>query len=180
MNDFGDKKIIAAVRTEDEFSLALKSSASCIFLLCSNIMTVEGCITRAKSAGKKLFIHLDMSEGIGRDNAGVAYLAKLGVDGIISTRTGIIRAAREHGIPTVQRIFSIDSQATKTSANAAGNYHPSYIEIMPGVIPKVIRHFCKCTDIPIIAGGLIETADEVSAAIESGAVAVSTANKDLW
>ncbi|MBE6767015.1 MAG: glycerol-3-phosphate responsive antiterminator, partial [Ruminococcaceae bacterium] len=90
------------------------------------------------------------------------------------------RAAREHGIPTVQRIFSIDSQATKTSANAAGNYHPSYIEIMPGVIPKVIRHFCGCTDIPIIAGGLIETADEVSAAIESGAVAVSTANKDLW
>ena len=180
MNDFGEKKVIAAVRTEEEFCLALDSSARCIFLLCSNIMTVESWINRAKAAGKRLFIHLDMSDGIGRDSAGVAYLAKLGVDGIISTRTGIIRAAREHGIPTVQRIFSIDSQATQTSANAAGNFHPSYIEIMPGVIPKVIRRFCSCTDIPIIAGGLIETAEEVKAALDNGAVAVSTANKTLW
>ncbi len=180
MNDFGDKKIIAAVRTEEEFSLALDSSAQCIFLLCSNIMTVEDWINRAKQKNKRLFIHLDMSEGIGRDSAGVAFLAKLGVDGIISTRTGIIRAAREHGIPTVQRIFSIDSQATQTSANAAGNFRPTYIEIMPGVIPKVIRRFCASSDIPIIAGGLIETEEEVKIAIESGAVAVSTANKNLW
>ncbi len=180
MNHFGNKKIIAAVRTEEEFAIALDSSVDCIFLLCSNIMTVEGWIKRAKAAGKKLFIHLDMSEGVGRDSAGVAYLAQLGVDGIISTRTGIIRAARERGVTTVQRIFSIDSQATQTSANAAGNFHPSYIEIMPGVIPKVIRRFCSSTDIPIIAGGLIESPEEVKAALESGAVAVSTANRALW
>ena len=180
MNEFGVKKVIAAVRTEEEFCAALDSSATHIFLLCSNIMTIKRQLDRAHNLGKKLFIHIDMSDGIGRDNAGVAYLASLGVDGIISTRTGIIRAAREYAVPTVQRIFSIDSQATQTSANAAGNFHPTYIEIMPGVIPKVISRFCKSTDIPIIAGGLVETAEEVSAALAAGAVAVSTGNKNLW
>ena len=180
MTDFANAKIIAAVRTEQDFAAALASSVTHIFLLCSNIMTIENTLRRAHNAGKKLFIHLDMSEGIGRDNAGVEFLAKLGIDGIISTRTGIIRAAKEHNIPTVQRIFAIDSQATQTSANAAGNFHPTYIEIMPGVIPKVIKRFATSTDIPIIAGGLVETAQEVNAALESGAIAVSTANKKLW
>ncbi len=180
MTDFANTKIIAAVRTEEDFTAAISSSVTHIFMLSSNIMTVENLLHRAHNAKKKVFIHLDMSEGIGRDGAGVEYLARLGVDGIISTRTGIIRAARELGIPTVQRIFSIDSQATQTSANAAGNYHPTYIEIMPGVIPKVIKRFASSTDIPIIAGGLVETVDEVKAALASGAVAVSTANKNLW
>lgn len=180
MVDFGAEKIIAAVKTEEDFCVALNSSVTHIFLICSNIMTIDGQLERAHKLGKKLFVHVDMSEGIGRDAAGVEYLAQHGVDGIITTRTGIIRAARELSLPIVQRIFAIDSQATKTSANAAGNYHPSFIEIMPGVIPKVIGKFCANTDIPIIAGGLVETREEVSAALASGAVAVSTGNRTLW
>ena len=180
MNEFGVKMVIAAVRTEEDFCAALGSSATHIFLLYSNIMTIKKQLERAHALNKKLFVHIDMSDGIGRDSAGVAYLAELGVDGIISTRTGIIRAARDLSLTSVQRIFSIDSQATQTSANAAGNFHPSYIESMPGVIPKVISRFCSSTDIPIIAGGLVETAGEVAAALKAGAVAVSTGNKNLW
>ena len=173
---FGEKAVIAAVRTDEEFSAALQSKVGCIFLLCSNILTLQQKTETAHNAAKSVFVHLDMSEGIGRDAAGVAYLAGLGVDGIISTRTAIIRAAREVGLPAVQRVFTIDSQAVQMSVGA----RPDYIEVMPGVIPKVIRRFCTTTDTPIIAGGLIETADEVAAAFASGAVAVSTANRGLW
>lgn len=176
MKTLGEKHVIAAVRTEADFAAALQSKVGCIFLLCSNILTLQQNIQAAHAAGKTLFVHLDMSEGIGRDAAGVAYLAGLGVDGVISTRTGVIRAARELGLPAVQRVFSIDSQALQVSTAA----HPSYIEVMPGVIPKVIRRFCATTEVPIIAGGLIETAQEVTAALESGAIAVSTANQTLW
>ena len=176
MNELGEKNIIAAVRTEAELTAALQSGVGCIFLLCSSILTLGDWLKKAHAAGKKVFIHLDMSEGIGRDNAGVSYVAGLGVDGIISTRTSIIRAAREMGLPAVQRVFSIDSQAIQVSTAA----HPSYIEVMPGVIPKVIRRFCATTAVPIIAGGLIETDEEVAAALASGAVAVSTANQGLW
>ena len=180
MNEFEKNSVIAAVRSDDDFSHALKSSVGCIFLLSSSILTLNAKLEAARAAGKKVFVHIDMSDGIGRDNAGVAFLAKLGVDGIITTRTGIIRAARENSLPCVQRVFAIDYQATQTSAGATRNQSPDYIEIMPGVIPKVISRFKSVTDIPIIAGGLVETADEVAAALESGALAVSTSNKSLW
>lgn len=180
MNIFGNDGIIAAVRTEEDLKAALSSRVSCIFLLSSNILTLGDILWRAHDKGKKVFVHIDMSEGIGRDNAGVEYLAKMGIDGIITTRTGIIRAARERSLPCVQRIFAIDNQATQTSVGAIGNQKPTFIEIMPGVIPKVIRHFSEVTDIPIIVGGLIETAEEIEAAKKSGAVAASTSNKELW
>lgn len=180
MNEFGKKGVIAAVRTDEDFAAALNSDATCIFLLSSNILTIKEHLSNAHAANKKVFVHIDMSEGIGKDNTGVAYLSKLGVDGIISTRTGIIRAAKELSLPCVQRIFAIDYQATQTSVGAIGNQKPTYIEIMPGVIPKVVRRFSEVTNIPIIVGGLIETAEEIEIAKKSGAVAASTSNKELW
>lgn len=179
MSIFGNG-IIAAIRTQEEFSAAVNSSVNCIFMLSANILTINENLKCAHGAGKKVFVHVDMSDGIGRDTAGVAYLHSIGVDGIISTRTGIIRAARELSLPSVQRVFAIDSQATHTSAGALGAHRPSYLEIMPGVIPKVIKRFAESTDIPIIAGGLIETKEEIAAAKQSGAVAVSTADSALW
>ena len=50
---------------------------------------------------------------------------------------------------------------------------------MPGVIGKAIRRFSDC-GIPIIAGGLVETKQEVTEAISCGAAAVSTGREDLW
>ena len=180
MNEFGERGIIAATRTQEDFTAALSSSVSCIFLLSSNILTLKEQLKRAHEAGKKVFVHIDMSDGIGRDSAGVAYLAKIGVDGIITTRTGIIRAAKELGLPCVQRIFAIDTQATQTSVGAICNQKPTYIEIMPGVITKVVKKFAEVTDIPIIVGGLVETAEEIENAKKIGAFAASTSNKELW
>ena len=50
---------------------------------------------------------------------------------------------------------------------------------MPGVISKVIERFSGGS-IPVIAGGLIETKAEVTAALASGAAAVSTGMPELW
>ena len=57
--------------------------------------------------------------------------------------------------------------------------NPDLIEIMPGVIEKVIKKFAS-DKIPVIAGGLLETKGEVTAALKSGALAVSTGKKELW
>ena len=56
---------------------------------------------------------------------------------------------------------------------------PHFIEIVPGVIPKIVKKFAA-GPVPIIAGGLIETRQEVTAALSSGALAISTGCKDLW
>lgn len=54
------------------------------------------------------------------------------------------------------------------------------IEIMPGVVPKIIHALQERISVPIIAGGLIENDSEVKAAAESGAFGISTSNKKLW
>ena len=50
-------RIAAAIRTEKDFSKALRSEVDVIFLLHSNIMTVNQCVKEIHGAGKKAFVH---------------------------------------------------------------------------------------------------------------------------
>ena len=134
--DFIKAPISAAIRTDRDFSAALRSQVDMVFLLHASINTVRPCVKEIHSAGKKAFIHVDFAEGIGKDRAGLEFLKKQGVDGILTTRTGIVT--------------------------------------------KKIKAFSKVVDMPIIAGGIVETLDEVRAALEAGATVVSTGEVDLW
>ena len=178
--DFINKPIAAAIRTEKDFSKALRSDVDMIFLLHSNIMTVNQCVKEIHSAGKKAFVHVDFAEGIGKDRFGLEFLAKQGVDGILTTRTNIIKAAKEFNLITVQRFFMVDSHSVGTSVESIRISKPDIIEIMPGIITKKIKEFSEKVNMPIIAGGIIETVDEVKDALESGAAVVSTGEVDLW
>ena len=142
-------------------------------------MTVEAQIRRAHEKGKAIFVHIDLIRGIGKDRCGVEYLAALGADGIISTRAGLIKNAKELGVIAVQRYFAIDSQGIESIREMIGATRPDFIEILPGVINKVIARFAS-EEVPVIAGGLIETKAEVMAALGCGAVAVSTGTQELW
>lgn len=170
--------VIAAVR-EPKFQAALSSPAEVLFCLEAHLLTIRQRITQAHESGKYIFIHMDLAEGIGKDKEGLQYLAQCGADGIISTRAQIIRAAKDLGLLTVQRFFALDSQGMDSVQEMLKNTNPHLMEIMPGVIPKAIHRFASGS-IPVIAGGLIETKHEVTAALSSGALAVSTGSKDLW
>ena len=170
--------IIAAVH-ENSFGEALDSPAEVIFYLRASLLTVADRVREAHAAGKMLFVHIDLAEGIGKDKTGVEFLSGIGVDGIISTRTQLLRYARESGLAAVQRFFALDSQGLESMEETLSSGVPHLVEIMPGVIGKVIARVAK-KGVPVIAGGLIENKKEVLCAIEHGAVAVSTGNKELW
>ena len=170
--------IIAAVR-DDRWEQAVASPAEVLFHLECNLLTVAQRIEQAHNAGKIVFIHMDLSEGIGRDKIGLAYLAQCGVDGIISTRGQLIRSAKDMGLLTVQRFFALDSQGLDSIQEMLKVTNPHFMEIMPGVLPKVIERLSG-GNTPVIAGGLIETKAEVTAALRSGATAVSTGSAVLW
>ena len=172
--------IIAAVRNDDEFNSAILSSGKIIFDLSPSMLTLEEKIKKAHKSNKKLFIHLDLAEGIGKDKAGVCYVKKLGVDGIISTRVNIIKFAREEKLFTVQRFFIVDSQSLNTAVESVKSSKPDMIEIMPGVVEKVIKYMKEKVSVPIIAGGIIETEEEVKRALDAGATAISTGKKEFW
>lgn len=170
--------VIAAIR-DDGWDAALYSPAQVLFYLSADLTSVNTRIQQAHEAGKILLIHLDLAEGIGKDRAGIRYLAQQGVDGIISTKAQIIRTAKDMGLLTVQRFFALDSKGMESIEEILRTSTPHLIEIMPGVIGKAIRRFSDC-GIPIIAGGLVETKNEVTDAISCGAAAVSTGKEDLW
>jgi len=142
-----------------------------------------------EEAGVELLLHTRMIDTIRegdaitgillQDKEGMRYLADCGVDGIISTKGHIIRTAKELGFLTVQRFFALDSQGMGVIQDTLKNNPPHLMEIMPGVIPKAIKRFAD-GQIPVIAGGLIETRQEVTAALSAGALAVSTGCKELW
>ena len=60
------------------------------------------------------------------------------------------------------------------------SYHPDFIEVLPGVMPKTIRKICENAHTPVLAGGLIADKEDVMAALGAGALAISTTNRDVW
>ena len=101
--------VIAAVQ-QDGLAGALCSPVQIIFHLGADLLSVADEIQKAHALGKYIFIHLDLAEGIGKDRTGVSFLAQCGADGVISTKSQLIRYAKEQGLVTVQRFFALDSK----------------------------------------------------------------------
>lgn len=170
---------VIASTCDDRWEEAIASPAQVIFYLSANILSIGGRATAAHEAGKVLLVHADLAEGIGKDSAGMKYLLKCGVDGIISTKAYMIKLAKECGLIAIQRMFLFDSKGIESISDMVKGNAPHLMEIMPGVIEKEIIRFSKGR-IPVIAGGLIETKAEVTKALRCGAIAVSTGKQGLW
>lgn len=170
--------VIAAVQ-DDKWDAAITSPAQVIFYLSANLLSIQQRTKQAHDAGKLLMVHIDLAEGIGKDRIGVRFLAQCGVDGIITTKTLMIRLAKEQGLLSVQRFFVVDTKGMDSIEETLKNTNPDMIEIMPGLILKAIKHF-DGSRIPVIAGGLIQTKCEVMDALAAGALAVSSGQTELW
>ena len=92
----------------------------------------------------------------------------------------MIKTARKLGVFTVQRFFIVDSQSVNTTLEGIKASKPDMIEIMPGIVTKVIADLKSKLNIPIIAGGMIDSKMEVRDALLNGATAVSTSHRELW
>lgn len=174
-----NSKIIAAIKDDSLDALAL-TSVEWIFDLAPDIAKIKERAELCHKVGKKYFIHFDLAAGIGKDKSGMLFSKGCGVDGIISTRVNVIKMAHELKLFTVQRFFIVDSHSIETTLEGIKTAKPDMIEIMPGTISKVISALSTAQATPIIAGGLIETEEELALALSAGAAAVSTSRVDLW
>lgn len=174
------KKIFAAVRDDEGLDHALKTDVQTIFMQATNIEQVGLQIEKAHKAKKKLFIHIDITDGVGKDEYGIRYLQNLGADGIISTRTNIIKLAKKAGLATCQKFFIVDTHSLSTTIDAVKIGKPDMIEVMPGLVSKVIKKIKEETNTFIIAGGLLTTEEEMQKTIDDGAMGVSTSVRSFW
>ncbi|MER2030433.1 MAG: glycerol-3-phosphate responsive antiterminator [Solibacillus sp.] len=178
---FNDQKIIPAARTIKQFDKVVKSEFEYIVLLEVHLSHLRSLKQEADRHGKKLIIHADLIHGLKTDNFAADYLCNdIRPAGIISTRSNMILKAKSRGILAIQRVFLIDTIALEKSYSLLEQTEPDYIELLPGVIPEMIKEVSTQTGIPVITGGLIRTDEQIKQAFDSGAIAITTSNKELW
>ncbi|WP_366247580.1 glycerol-3-phosphate responsive antiterminator [Terribacillus aidingensis] len=176
------QRILPAARNERDFDeLLQREDMQMMVLLETRIAQLPSQIKYAKKAGKKVFLHVDLIQGLKTDDAGMDFVCqRLKPDGVISTRTNVINAAKKYKITAVQRLFLIDGHALDHNLSLIKKTQPDFIEVLPGLIPHMIKEVSEQVGIPVIAGGLIRTREDVDSALEAGATAVSTSKKSLW
>ena len=176
-----ERPVIAAVKDLEEIDAALNSECSVVFLLCGSIFNLKEIVEKAKEADKMIFIHADLIEGFSRDAVAMRYIAKeICPDGIISTKSSLLKAAKELGLFTVQRLFIVDSLSVHTTEKSTALIRPDVVEVLPGIAPRIIRQIALRVNVPVIAGGLVSEEGDVYNALQNGAIGASTSCKELW
>jgi len=173
--------IIPAIRRMKDFEIALTTSHEWIVFLETRLGQLKSLVDYSKKANKKVLIHVDLVQGLKADEYGMEFLIhEMKPDGILSTRMNNIEFAKKHQTLAIQRLFLLDSLALENNYKLYNRVQPDCIEVLPGRIPEIIKQIYNQTNIPIIAGGLIEEETDVKVALKAGAVSVSTSNKRLW
>jgi len=173
--------IIAAVNNLEKLDMAIASPCRMIFLLTGNIINIKDIVGRCKKNDKYILVHLDLIEGLSKDEYALKYISEyIRPDGIITTRGNLIRTARENNVFAIQRLFILDSMSLDTGIKSIHSTRPEAIEILPGIMPKAIRRIHAETQIPLIAGGLIIDKEDAIASLNAGAMGISTSNRAVW
>ena len=177
--------VIAAVKNDSGLQTATAmEEIQVIFVLYGDICTIPEIVEKIKDSGKKALVHIDLIAGLSAKEVSVEFIKRqTNADGIITTKPALVRRAKELGLFTVLRFFVIDSLALKNIENLESQHgmsRPDVIEVLPGVMPKVLQKIAKVSRIPMIAGGLVTDREDVIQALAAGAMAVSATNQEVW
>lgn len=175
-----ENPVIAAVKNEEQLDLALDSAAQIIFVLFGDIMSIKEISENIESKHKIGIIHIDLVEGFTNKEIVIKFLKEqTKFHGIISTKSQVIKSAKKYNLIAIQRVFVFDTLSLNTVKNHMISECDA-IEVLPGIIPKVLGIISEGSTKPVVAGGLIETKDEVMQALCSGATCISTTKKEIW
>lgn len=173
--------VIPAVNNIESLEDCLKSECKAIFILFGDICNIASIVSRAKKAKKIALVHIDLIDGLSSKEISVKFIKEYTkADGIISTKSQMIKCAKELGMITVQRFFILDSLALKNVTKQLNDVTADVIEILPAISHKIIKNFSSKCRHPLIIGGLISDKEDVIQMLSAGASGVSTTKKELW
>jgi Glycerol-3-phosphate responsive antiterminator (mRNA-binding) len=130
---------------------------------------------------KTVWLHLDLIPGLSSDEHGAEYAIQfLDVDGIVSTKTNAIKAAKKKKVTAIFRIFLIDSASMEKSLARVGEIHPDYVEFLPALAHQILPIIQDRLHVPVIGGGLIQTQSDIDECYNAGMVAVTVSKTNLW
>ncbi len=176
------KPVIAAFRKVEDLRMEGLSNVGVLFILGGDIFNLPPLVGQAESFEKLVFVDIDLIKGVGKDASGIRYLARENhVHGIITTKSNLINSAQKEGLISIQRIFVLDSESLTGGLNVVDKSKPDAIEVLPGLIlPKIMDRIRARSSVPVIAGGLITTPQEIQEILSSGAIGISTTSAKLF
>ncbi|HEY2421619.1 MAG TPA: glycerol-3-phosphate responsive antiterminator [Neobacillus sp.] len=180
MSFFG-QKVLPAIRKIEDVDKMMLSNYEYIVVLDMHVSRLKPIFQMAEANHKKLIIHMDLVHGLKSDEYSTEYICQeYKPFGLISTKGSVILKARQKGVKSIQRLFLLDTSSIEKSLALIERTQPDYIEVLPGIMPKIIKDIRNRTKRDVFAGGLIDTIEEVEQAYEAGAITITTSNKLLW
>ena len=172
--------IVAAVKDMDQLNKALEADVDVIFVLFGNILDIIEISHKISEKNKIGILHIDLVDGLTNREIVLEYLKeKTKFDGIISTKAQTVKSAKKLGLVAIQRVFILDSLSFQSTKNHLVDECDA-VEMLPGLLFKVIKELSKTIHKPLIVGGLISDKEDVMEALRSGATCISTTKEDIW
>ncbi len=174
--------IIPALRSPADLDAALAFHPLVLMLLKGDIFDLERVIERSRQQNTLALIHIDLIEGVGRDKAGLRFLRDtLGLEGVVSTRSNLLKEARSLGLASILRLFVLDSAAYQTGISLLHALQPDAVEVMPGVVvPHLAKDLARDISQPLIASGILRNEADIRQVLAAGAAAVTTSQQQMW
>lgn len=177
-----DFPMVAAVRDEAGLEKALTMpDIRVVFILFGDICNISALTKKIKAKDRIPIVHVDLISGFSSREIVIDFVKQnTKADGIISTKPALINRARKLGLRTIFRIFLIDSISFDNAQNQQHLVNSDFVEVLPGIMPRIIESLKESLPVPIIAGGLIRTKKDVMDGLNAGAIAISTTNSKVW
>lgn len=181
-NKMADCPVIAAVKSDEDLNNSINSQVEIIFILYGTVCNISNIVKTVKNSGKTAVVHVDLIAGLNSNkDVSIDFIKEhTNADGIITTHQSIIKRAKDFNLIAIQRFFVLDSMALENITRKRSGYNPDFIEILPGLMPKIIKKISQSVTQPVIAGGLITDKEDIISALSAGAFSVSTTNEKVW
>ena len=122
-----DTPIVAAIKDEHGLKKCLDSPSQVVFVLYGDICNIGEIVKLLKAHGKTVMVHVDLIEGLEAKAISAKFLKEhTMLDGVISTKMAVLKAAKKLGLLTVMRFFALDSlsiEGIKKVVEPEDNYY---------------------------------------------------------
>lgn len=174
--------MLPAVRDGSSLNQALDLGYRQLLLERGSLLAMVGQLASAARQGIAIFVNLDAVEGLAPDSAALAFLATdLGLSGVLSVKSHLLRDASRFRLRTVQRIHALDSTGLETGLNSIVSPPPYAIAVAPAVaIPQVMSTIRAATTAPIWGTGFITSVEQANEVLAAGADVVSSGRPEVW
>lgn len=173
--------VIPAAKNDEWLEACISSESDLVYVLYGDICNIGDIVQKIKDAGKKAIVHVDLIVGLSPKEISVDFLMKYTLaDGVISMKPAMIKRAKELGMFSIQRFYTMDGLSYANVVKHVKNCNPDVVEIMPAGLTKIIGYLLEEIDKPVVASGLVQDKEDVMGALKVGAIAVSTTNREVW